>query len=256
MIRSVAAASAVVFAVCGTLAAAAPKPPSPAAAQPHASPKASASPSALPSGLPASPGANGASFKVGVWTVHASLVDMNWKSGDFSTPNKIVMLRNGGDITGDRASGNSKTNNMTLYGHVVVHDTQGDLGGLSSTKAPTSRGPETLTSDQLHVDGPGQVYTATGNVHYVQADTTVDADKGTLNDATHDLNLEGNVRIVQGQRNMTAAHVRYNTVSGDAHAEGDVVMQFPSAVSPHFATPKPIKITNPLEKKPQPTASP
>ena len=203
-----------------------------------------------------SPG-GGTQFNVGVWTVKMTSVDVNFKTGDFTTPNQVTMTREGGDITGDRASGNYKTKSATIYGHVVMHDSQGNFAGLSSTHASSGRGPSTLTADQVNIDGTAKVYTATGNVHYVKADTTVDAAKGVLNDATHELDLKGNVHIVQGERNIKAEHVLYNTITDKAHAEGNVVMQFPSEVNPHFATPKPIKITNPLEKHtPQPTPSP
>lgn len=200
-------------------------------------------------------------YQVGVWTIHMSLVDVNFKTGDFSTPKQITMNRQGGDITGDRASGNFKTKIATIYGHVVMHDSQGNFAGLASTNASSNRGPATLNADQVNIDGTAKIYTATGNVHYVQADTTVDAAKGVLNDATHQLDLQGNVHIVQGERNMKAQHVVYDTVSGKAHAEGNVVMQFPSEVNPHFATPKPITIKNPLEKhtaapSAQPTTKP
>jgi lipopolysaccharide assembly outer membrane protein LptD (OstA) len=216
------------------------------------------SPSARPSALPTN--ASGA-YQVGVWTIHASPVDLNFHTGDFSTPSHITATQGGGDIRADRASGNFNTKVVTMYGNVVLHDTQGNFAGLSSTKPAQSRGPSTLSADQVHIDGVGKVYTATGNVHYVQADTTVDADAGVLNDLTHDLNLKGNVKIVQGDRNMVADHVLYNTVSGQAHAEGDVTMQFPSEVNPHVATPKPIHIPNPLQRhhggaSPAPTASP
>ncbi|MGD0967873.1 MAG: LPS export ABC transporter periplasmic protein LptC [Candidatus Aquilonibacter sp.] len=225
------------------------------------SPKPSPSSSAIPSPS-ASPSAssNTTVSQVGVWTVRASLLDTNFKTGDFSTPQQLTMTREGGDITADRASGNYKSKSSTLYGHVVMHDTEGNFAGLSSTKPAKSRGPSTLTADQVHIDGVGKIYTATGNVHYVQADTTVDADKGVLNDTSHDLDLTGNVKIVQGQRNMAANHVLYNTITGQAHAEGDVTMQFPSAVTTHVATPKPIHIPNPLQRHkggtPAPTASP
>ncbi len=195
-----------------------------------------------------------------MWTVHASLLDVNFKSGDFSTPQRMTMTRGGGDITADRASGNYKSKGATLYGHVILHDTEGNFAGLSSVKPAKSKGPSTLTADQVHIDGVGKVYTATGNVHYVQADTTVDSNTGVLNDLTHDLDLRGNVKIVQGDRNMVADHVLYNTISGQAHAEGDVTMQFPSEVNPHLATPKAIHIPNPLQRHhggtPAPTASP
>lgn len=220
-----------------------------------ATPKPAPSPKPSPSAQ-ATPG-SGTTLNVGVWTVHMSSVDVGFKTGDFSTPNKVEMTREGGDITGDRASGNFKTKKMSLFGHVVMHDSQGNFAGLSDTKPTNSRGPATLTADQVQIDGAAKIYTAIGNVHYVQADTTVDAAKGTLNDAAHDLYLEGNVHIVQGDRNMVADHVRYNTVTGLAHAEGNVTMEFPSEVSPHFATPRPIHIKNPLVKStPQATPSP
>lgn len=198
---------------------------------------------------PAPSPSNGTQFNVGIWTVHMTSVDVNFKSGDFSTPNQVTMNREGGDITGDRASGNYKSKTATIYGHVVMHDSQGNFAGLSSTRPTQSRGPSTLTADQVAIDGTAKIYTATGHVHYVQADTTVDAGKGTLNDATHELDLRGDVHIVQGDRNMASQHVVYNTVTGQAHAEGNVVMQFPSQINPHIATPKPIIIKNPLAKK-------
>ncbi|MDQ2865151.1 MAG: LPS export ABC transporter periplasmic protein LptC [Candidatus Eremiobacteraeota bacterium] len=206
---------------------------------------------------PAPSADSGTTFNVGVWTVHMSSVDVGFKTGDFSTPNAVTMTREGGDINGDRANGNYKTRKMALYGHVVMHDSQGNFAGLSDTKPTNSRGPATLTADQVQIDGAAKIYTAIGNVHYVQADTTVDASKGTLNDGAHDLDLQGNVHIVQGERNMVADHVRYNTVTGQAHAEGNVTMQFPSQINPHLATPRPIHIKNPLVRPTQkPLASP
>lgn len=213
-----------------------------------------AAPKPSPSPAPPAP-SGGTTFNVGVWTVHATLLDVSFKTGDFSTPKQVVMNREGGDITADRASGNYKTRKATLYGHVVMHDSQGNFAGLSETKPSQSRGPATLTADQVEIDGAAKQYTATGNVHYVQADTTVDANKGTLNDTQHDLFLEGNVHIVQGDRNIVADHVRYNTVTGQARAEGNVTMQFPSQINPHIATPKPIHLRNPLQKA-KPEASP
>lgn len=221
---------------------------------PKATARASASPTAAPSA--SAPAAQGTDFKVGVWDVHMTQVDVNMKSGIFSTPDKILMTREGGDITGDRADGNYKTKESTIYGHVVMHDTQGNFAGLSSTKPAQSHGPSTLTADQVHIDGQAKVYTATGNVHYVQGDTTVDSDTGQLDDESHQLDLRGNVKIVQGERNMTAGHVIYNTITGQAHAEDNVVMEFPSGVTKTVATPKPLKLPNPLQKRPKPQPSP
>ena len=209
---------------------------------------------AAPKSSPAPVG--GTSMTVGVWTVQTSSSDMNFHTGDFSAPNKLHMTRNGGDITADRASGNFKSKKLTLYGNVVMHDTNGTMAG-GSVAPGQSRGPSTLTADQVAIDGLAKVYVATGHVHYVQGDTVTDAQKGTLNDTTHQLFLVGKVQIVQGSRKLNAEHVTYNTITGEAHAQDNVVMQFPGAVTVHLATPRPIHIPNPLAKKhPAPAKSP
>ncbi len=41
---------------------------------------------------------------------------------------------------------------------------------------------------------------------------------------------------------MTAQRVLYNTLTGTAHAEGDVTMQFPGEMHRHLATPRPLKL--------------
>ncbi len=264
MIRSIFALLGVVAALT-PFAAAAPTPaPSPQrspsrSASPVASPAASISPSTSPaaSASPkggASPKPPPASFDVGVWTVHASSIDANFKSGDFSTPAKVVMTRVGGDVTADRANGNYKKQMLFLNGHVVMHDTQGNYGGLASGAQSQTNGPSTLTADKAQLDGAAKIYKAMGNVHYVQADTVVDADNGTLNDATHDLLLEGKVHIVQGTRSMTAQSVLYNTITGSAHAQGNVTMQFPSQFKRTLATPKPLKL--PKNKLTEPVTPP
>ena len=102
MIRSICAAIAAA-ALTTALAAAAPSP------KPAASSGAVKPPAHLPAPPPAPPPNSGARFDLGVWTVHASAVDANFKTGDFSTPAKVVMTRQGGDITADRANGNYKT---------------------------------------------------------------------------------------------------------------------------------------------------
>jgi lipopolysaccharide assembly outer membrane protein LptD (OstA) len=201
----------------------------------------SSPPIAVPTVGPTSSAAP-ASFDVGVWTVHASSIDANFKSGDFSTPDKVVMTRSGGDVTADRANGNYKKKVLYLNGHVVMHDTQGNVQSLAGGGPPRAPSPSTLTADKAQIDGAAKVYKALGNVHYVQADTVVNADSGTLNDEAHTLLLEGAVHIVAGTRSMTARKVLYNTVTGSAHAEGDVTMQFPSEVRRKLATPRPIKV--------------
>lgn len=213
----------------------------PAPARP---PSAAAAPARVPTVSPSSTGSPPAStsFDLGVWTVHASSLDANFKNGDFSTPAKVVMTRVGGDVSADRANGNYKKQVLYLNGHVVMHDTQGSAENIGGGGAPQSASPSTLTADKAQIDGAAKMYKAIGNVHYVQADTVVDANSGTLNDAEHTLLLEGAVRIVQGQRSMNAQRVLYNTVTGTAHAQGDVTMQFPGELHRTLATPRPIKV--------------
>jgi lipopolysaccharide assembly outer membrane protein LptD (OstA) len=243
MIRSILALAGIV-ALATPLAAAAP----PRSPQPKPAPRAASSPRNGAS----NPGQ--ASFDLGVWTVHASSLDANFKNGDFSTPNKVVMTREGGDVSADRANGNYKKQVLFLNGHVVMHDTQGSAESLAGGSQPSSPSPSTLTADQAQIDGAAKVYKAIGNVHYVQADTVVDANAGTLNDSEHTLLLEGAVHITQGARSMNAQRVLYNTDSGSAHAQGNVTMQFPSPVHRTLATPKPIHI--PKNAITQPISSP
>jgi|HubBroStandDraft_5_1064220.scaffolds.fasta_scaffold98522_2 lipopolysaccharide assembly outer membrane protein LptD (OstA) len=250
MIRPIAIfASIATVATAVAVAAPSPSASSAPAARAAATANAAASPAGRPSlrpGIPARPApgnANGgASFDLGVWTVHASSVDANFKNGDFSTPAQIVMTRDGGDVTADRANGNYKKQIVYLNGHVVMHDTKGNYGGLGGAPSGSNSGPSTLTADKAQIDGQAKEYKAIGNVHYVQADTVVDADTGTLNEATHDLFLQGSVRIVQGARKINAQSVVYNTVTAKAHAEGDVTMQFPGQLHRGLATPKPLHV--------------
>jgi lipopolysaccharide assembly outer membrane protein LptD (OstA) len=226
--------------------------PSPRPALPRA---AASPPVQAPAAAP--PAGGGAAFDLGVWTVHASSVDANFKTGDFSTNQKVVMTRAGGDVTADRANGNYKKQIVYLNGHVVMHDTSGNYGGLSSGAEARSSGPSTLTADRAEIDGQAKMYKAIGNVHYVESDTTVDSQNGQLNDETHDLYLQGNVHITQGTRHVDAQSVVYNTVSGQAHAEGDVTMQFPGQLHRTLATPRPLHVPkNPVTKPVEATAPP
>jgi len=168
------------------------------------------------------------------------------------------MTRAGGDVTADKANGNYKKQIVYLVGHVVMHDTSGNYGGLSSGSSSKPSGPSTLTADRAEIDGAAKVYKAIGNVHYVESDTVVDSQNGTLNDDTHDLFLNGNVRISQGTRKVDADSVVYNTITGEAHATGNVTMQFPGQLHRGLATPRPLHmpknpITKPVESSPPAT---
>jgi lipopolysaccharide assembly outer membrane protein LptD (OstA) len=192
--------------------------------------------------LAAAPPPTGAATTLGVWHMSTSSLDYNFKTGDFSAPQRVELTRVGGDITADRADGNFRRQIETLYGDVVMHDMNGTFGGVIGSGTPQSHAPSTLTTDQLRIDGSARIYTATGHVHYVQESTTVDADRAMLNDASHMLYLSGHARVSQGLRSLVAEHITYDTATGQARAEGNVTVEFPSTVQPHIATPKPIRV--------------
>lgn len=188
------------------------------------------------------PTASPPAIGLGVWTLRTDPLDFDYQTGDFSAPNKVALTRNGGDVTADRANGNFNKRIATMYGHVVMHDQNGAFAGVVGVHSSNTQAPSTLTTDQLQIDSNARVYTALGHVHYVQGPTTVDADRAMLNDASHMLYLSGNARIIQGLRTLVAGRIDYNTLTGQGQAQDNVIMQFPSAVQPHIATPKPIKI--------------
>ena len=211
--------------------------------------------------------ADNASFNLGECKLDTAAVDANFKTGDFTIPGHVHLLCPTRDIDADRARGNQKHKTATLFGHVVIHDRDGGSGpfGGFSTGNQTAQGPSTLTTDQLDIDSGAKLYTATGNVHYVQGSRTIDADKGVLNDVSKDLtlyvlhftegsqkvdarqgvmnsnshmmDLTGNVHVVDGDRKMEADHVVYNTQTGDLHARGNVSMRFPGGEAPQPAAP-------------------
>lgn len=177
------------------------------------------------------------------WHLLTDQLHANLKSGQFSAPDHVTMTRaDGSTIVADRASGNYKQQRAALFGHVTVHDASGTFGLQSAqgTQA-SSRGPATLTADEVKLDDKSHLYDASGNVHFEQGDTTVNSQTAHLNDATHILNLVGKVHVVQGERTIDAATAMYNTQSGFGEADNNVLITFPG-VTPSIATPKPIKI--------------
>ena len=187
-----------------------------------------------------------ASANVGEWTLVTDQLSANLASGQFSAPDHVTLTRAAGStVVADRATGNYKHHAAQLYGGVTVHDASGTFGLKSAqgTQA-SSRGPATLTADELKLDDNTHLYDAAGHVHYVQDNTDITADSAHLNDATHILNLDGKVHVVQGDRTLDADSATYNTQSGAGEADNNVTVTFPG-VTPSIATPKPIKIKGP-----------
>jgi lipopolysaccharide export system protein LptA len=201
---------------CGTAALAAPRAPAPTPAS--AAPSASGSPAAsLAPDLPAGT----QTTTINGTRIETDLTNWNQQTGDFSMPHRVRFARPGTDGTADRATGNSKDGTITLYGHVVVHDSGGALQSLGG-KTPAGAGamPATLTCDKLAIDSKGKIYTATGNVHFSQDGRTGSADRGTLDRNSNVLHLEGNVVLSDSGSTMTGSSVTDNLTTKVVDMQG------------------------------------
>jgi lipopolysaccharide export system protein LptA len=184
---------------------------------------------------------NAPAAKIGEWNLKTDELTANLKNGGFDAPHHVTLTRaDGSVIVADRANGNYKKRQANLFGHVSVHDASGTFG-LSSAQSGQSRGPATLTTDELRLDDAAHLYDAKGNVHYEQGETTADSQTAHLNDATHELDLSGKVHVVQADRTLDADTATYNTLTGAGEANANVLITFPG-VTPTFATPKPLKV--------------
>jgi hypothetical protein len=200
---------------------------------PRSSPAAAkSSPAAKASPVPASSGAmissGPAQTRFGDVTVNFAEGEGNLKTGDFVMPSAVTGHSTDGTFRGDRAFGNSKRDEITLVGHVMVHK----LGGVSKDgKKPTE--PVTLTCDKLEIRSKAKLYTATGHVKVVQGGKTLTAPLMKLDDNTHDAALTGGVHAEEPpDRTFDSAEVLYNTKSEDFKALGGVQATFPIKSSP------------------------
>lgn len=137
----------------------------------------------------------GTGFSFSDWHFASAQLDSNWQTGAFTAPVHVTLTRPGSDINADRATGNWKSHQALLSGHVVVHDNNGVLTNFAGQTG--SRAPATLTCDNLNIDGTKKTYVATGNVHYKQGPSEVRADRAIMDGVTHDIHLTGNVQLTQ-----------------------------------------------------------
>jgi lipopolysaccharide assembly outer membrane protein LptD (OstA) len=129
------------------------------------------------------------------------------RNGDFVIPGAVNGVSSDGDFEADRAFGNYERQDVTLVGHVVLHQRTNNIRGAQQT-------PLTLTSNQLRVEGKTNVYTATGSVEVVQGNRQLHADYLRLDDTTHQGLLRGNVVAQQNDRVVKTSEVHYNTQTG------------------------------------------
>jgi len=178
----------------------------------------------------------------GAYTISGQNLTWNQRTGDFTIPSEVKFTQPGTDVTGDHATGNSIKKSVKITGHVVLHNAK-PVATLGITSHSASSEPQTLTTDELDVDGPAKVYVAIGNVHFTQGSKVVTAEKGQLDQIKHVLDLTGNVHIddtVTGQ-SMVAENVTYDTVNETVTASGKpgAPFQIRAPVAPGPSSPSP-----------------
>jgi lipopolysaccharide export system protein LptA len=203
-----------------------------------------ASPS--PSAAPVVPSGTGTTTING-YRVETTTTDWNANTGEFTMPNEVRVTRQGSDARGDRAHGNSKAGIFVLQGSVVLHDTGEAAEGRQV--GPEYAGPATLTCDTLTIDSKGKNYDAQGNVHFVQGSRNGVAHHATLNDLTHQLHLDGDVLLVDGQTTFRAEVVDYNLLTKDVRSSGaPIVIREP--IHSAGPTPSPSPRPSPTRRPP------
>jgi lipopolysaccharide assembly outer membrane protein LptD (OstA) len=157
----------------------------------------------------------------GLDSIHASSIQSNTKTGDFTIPSPFTASRQDLTISGDRASGNATSKFVTVDGHVVVHFMRSV--SLAGEAAGSEKGPSTLTCDYLEIDAQNRHYHATGNVHYVQGGRSMTAGVADFDEASRHMRLEGNVAVAgagksgvaSGFDSLKTATISSNSTAGD-----------------------------------------
>lgn len=179
---------------------------------------------------------------IGGFDIRSASIDYNYSTGDYTIPSRFTATNGGTDISADRARGNSKRKVIVADGNVVVHQSRTPVKPGAATSHFT-QAPSTLTGDHINADGVAKFYTVIGNVRFTQGEREASADRGTFNDATNEVHMEGNAVIKENGQTLNADVVDYNTQTGDGNASGNVTV-----VSP-VETPAPHSGQAPRKKK-------
>ncbi|MBC5805276.1 MAG: LPS export ABC transporter periplasmic protein LptC [Candidatus Eremiobacter antarcticus] len=147
-----------------------------------------------------------ASAQIGRFTINFN-EGVFHRNGDFVIPGRVTGNSPDGDFVSDRAVGNYQRQDVTLIGHVVLHQ------HLAAQRGPAPDAM-TLTSDQLRINGQTRTYAATGAVTAVQGSRTLQAGSMQLDDRTHEAVLQKNVHVRENDRQIDSEEIHYNTVSG------------------------------------------
>jgi len=162
--------------------------------------------------------------------IETDQTNSNLNDGSFTMPHRVKFFRSGTDVVGDTAKGNYKAGTVTITGHVVMHDNGQSSGPQSGGSAP-SGGPATLECNELQVDSKRKIYVAVGNVVYTQGSRRATAQNARLDQGAHSLDLNGDVRLADGDQTLTAQTVYYNTQTKDVSTSGNpVVLTHPATL--------------------------
>jgi lipopolysaccharide export system protein LptA len=162
----------------------------------------------------------------GIYTISGQNLTWNQRDGNFTIPSDVKFTQPGTDVTGDHATGNSISKSVKITGHVVLHNAK-PVSTVGITTKTASSEPQTLTSDELDVDGPAKTYVAIGNVKFTQGSKVVTAERGTLDQLKHLLTLNGNLRYGERNRNRdrqagrAVPDSRARTICTGGNAESD-----------------------------------
>jgi lipopolysaccharide assembly outer membrane protein LptD (OstA) len=154
--------------------------------------------------------------------IETDQTNSNLNDGSFTMPHRVKFFRPGTDVVGDGAKGNYKAGTVIITGHVVLHD-NGQASEAQQAGAPPGGGPSTLACDELQVDSKRKIYVAIGNVVYVQGTRRATAANARLDQGAHSLELNGNVRLADGDQTLTAQTVHYDTLTKDVSTSGSPV---------------------------------
>jgi lipopolysaccharide export system protein LptA len=179
---------------------------------------------------------------IGGFDIRSAAIDYNYSTGDYTIPSRFTATNGGTDISADRARGNSKRKVIAADGNVVVHQSRTPV---KAGAAPShfTQAPSTLTGDHIDADGVAKFYTVIGHVRFTQGEREASADRGTFNDVTNEVHMEGHAVIKDQGQTLDADVVDYNTQTGDGNASGNVTVVTP------IATPAPHPGQAPRKKK-------
>jgi lipopolysaccharide assembly outer membrane protein LptD (OstA) len=102
-------------------------------------------------------------------------------TGNFTIPTRFIAMRQGMEIHGDQAHGNSRKKQVMITGNVVVK---------------VAKRSGNLTCERLEIDELHHLYHAIGAVQYIEPSRTFSSDTADIDEKNHLLHMKGHVHLV------------------------------------------------------------